>query len=128
MSSQAHGVTIELSEVAEHYFIVIKATGKLTHQDYLALAPALDAAIVKVNQPRVNVLFDASEFEGWEIRAAWDDVKFAFTHGSDFDKIALYGPHDWQSFAAKLGDWFIGGQVRSFKEYNQAISWLIDHG
>ena len=126
MNTSKHGISIGLDRVGEHFFVAIKAVGKLTHDDYQRLAPMLEAALAKVNEPRVKVLFDASEFEGWELRAAWDDFKLGLSLGSEFDKIALYGDHDWQTWAAKIGDWFIDGEVRSFSDYQQAMSWLAN--
>ncbi len=66
-----HGLLIGLDRVGNAFFVSIKATGKLTHEDYERMVPILEAALVKVNEPRVKVLFDATEFEGWELRAAW---------------------------------------------------------
>ncbi|WP_075989559.1 STAS/SEC14 domain-containing protein [Vibrio fluvialis] len=124
MSFQRHGVSIGLDRVDEQFFVVIKAVGTLTHQDYEIMTPMLDAALVKVNEPKAKVLFDATELEGWELRAAWDDFKLGLKHGSDFDKIALYGKPGWQELAAKIGSWFISGEIRFFDDYAQALEWL----
>ncbi|MBY8314782.1 STAS/SEC14 domain-containing protein [Vibrio fluvialis] len=124
MSFQRHGISIGLDRVDEQCFVVIKAVGTLTHQDYEIMTPMLDAALVKVNEPKVKVLFDATELEGWELRAAWDDFKLGLKHGSDFDKIALYGKPGWQELAAKIGSWFISGEIRFFDDYAQALEWL----
>ncbi|ELI5738149.1 STAS/SEC14 domain-containing protein [Vibrio fluvialis] len=124
MSFQRHGISIGLARVDEQFFVVIKAVGTLTHQDYEIMTPMLDAALVKVNEPKVKVLFDATELEGWELRAAWDDFKLGLKHGSDFDKIALYGKPGWQELAAKIGSWFISGEIRFFDDYAQALEWL----
>lgn len=61
MSFQRHGISIGLDRVDEQFFVVIKAVGTLTHQDYEIMTPMLDAALVKVNEPKVKVLFDATE-------------------------------------------------------------------
>ena len=90
-----HGVAIGLDRVNDAVFVSIKAVGKLTHEDYQRLVPLLDAALAEVNEPKVNVLFDATEFKGWELRAAWDDFKLGISHGSEFNRVALYGSHDW---------------------------------
>ncbi|MCG6403889.1 STAS/SEC14 domain-containing protein [Vibrio fluvialis] len=124
MSFQRHGISIGLDRVDEQFFVVIKAVGTLTHQDYEIMTPMLDAALVKVNEPKVKVLFDATELEGWELRAAWDDFKLGLKHGSDFDKIALYGKPGWQELAAKIGSWFISGEICFFDDYAQALEWL----
>ena len=40
-------------------FVSIRAVGRLTHDDYQVISPMIDAALIKVNQPKVKVLFDA---------------------------------------------------------------------
>ncbi|MFA0412971.1 STAS/SEC14 domain-containing protein [Vibrio renipiscarius] len=121
-----HGISIGLDRVDDDVFLSIKAVGKLTHDDYQRLVPMLDAALAKIEQPKVKVFFDATEFEGWELRAAWDDFKLGMSHGSEFDRVALYGSHGWQEWAAKVGSWFINGDIRSFEEYDEAVAWLMD--
>lgn len=122
-----HGVLIGLSQFNGEFYISIKASGTLTHEDYEHIVPMLDAALVKVNAPKIKVLFDATDFEGWELRAAWDDFKLGLTHGPSFDKIAIYGKHDWQDLAAKIGSWFIHGEIESFHHHDDALAWLVGH-
>jgi hypothetical protein len=38
--------------------------------------------------------------------------------------VAIYGNKQWQELAAKLGSWFISGEIRSFNNEDDAISWL----
>jgi len=39
---------------------------------------------------------------GWELRPALDDFNFGFNHGSEFEKIAIYGNKNWQEIVAKV--------------------------
>jgi len=126
MSMIRHGLSIGLDRIDDEFFVSIKAVGRLTHEDYQVMTPMIDAAIVKVNEPKVKVLFDATELDGWELRAAWDDFKFGLSHGSDFDKVAMYGNRNWQELAAKLGNWFISGEIKYFDSYDDAVTWLKD--
>ncbi len=124
MNNEKHGVSVGIDRIGGEFFVSIKAIGMLTHEDYNVISPMLEAALIKVNQPKVNVLFDVSELKGWELRAAWDDFKLGLKHGSDFDKIALYGNRDWQEIVAKIGNWFISGDVKYFDSYTNALKWL----
>ncbi|MFV0448171.1 MAG: STAS/SEC14 domain-containing protein [Vibrio sp.] len=126
MINQRHGLSIGLDRVDNEFFVAIKAVGRLTHEDYQMITPMIDAALVKVNQPNVKVLFDATELKGWELRAAWDDFQLGLKHGSDFDKIALFGNRDWQEMSAKIGNWFISGEIKYFESYSDAVTWLKD--
>ena len=66
----------------------------------------------------------AQNLEGWELRAAWDDFKLGLKQGSEFDKIAIFGNRQWQEYAAKIGSWFISGEVKYFEDSNKALAWL----
>ncbi|MFC6977722.1 STAS/SEC14 domain-containing protein [Microbulbifer taiwanensis] len=62
--------------------------------------------------------------EGWEPRAAWDDLKLGVKHGRQFNRIAMLGNRRWQEMAARVGSWFIGGEARYFEDETEAMAWL----
>ncbi|WP_269618282.1 STAS/SEC14 domain-containing protein [Zhongshania sp. BJYM1] len=124
MKIQKHGLSIGIERVGSDVFLSLKAQGKLTHDDYKTITPMIDAALAEVKQPSVKMLFDGTELEGWELRAAWHDFKLGLKHGSEFDKIAIYGNKRWQEMAAKVGKWFVSGDVKFFDHHDDAISWL----
>ena len=62
--------------------------------------------------------------EGWEARAAWDDFKLGIKHGKEFEKIAIYGNKSWQEIAAKVGSWFVTGEVKYFEHCDDALQWI----
>jgi hypothetical protein len=126
MSNIRHGLSIGIETVHSNIFLFLKATGKLTHEDYQTMTPMLDAALKSVQDPQVKVLIDGTELKGWEARAAWDDFKLGLKHGSEFDKIAIYGNKNWQQISARIGSWFISGEVRYFEHMDDALSWLQD--
>jgi len=124
MDIKRHGLAIGFERTGDRFFLTLKAQGKLTHQDYLTITPLIDSALATVKDPQVNALIDGTELEGWEARAAWDDFKLGLKHGSEFKKIAVYGNKKWLSTMAKIGGWFISGEVRHFDDINEAITWL----
>jgi len=124
MNATRHGLSIGIERIDNNFYLTIKAIGKLTHEDYQVITPMIDAALKGIIEPRVKALFDISEMEGWELRAAWDDFQLGLKHGSEFEKIALYGNKQWQNVVANIGSWFISGDVKYFEDYQQAVSWL----
>lgn len=124
MKNLRHGVSIGLERTGSRFFLVIKAVGKLTHDDYQIMTPLLDSALGSVKQAKVNMLFDASELEGWELRAAWDDFKLGLKHGSEFVKIAIYGNKNWLEKSARVGNWFISGELQYYQNIDNALAWL----
>ncbi|MDO6746655.1 STAS/SEC14 domain-containing protein [Gilvimarinus sp. 1_MG-2023] len=126
MNSIKHGISIGMERVGSDFFLSLKAVGTLTHADYKIITPFIDSALESVNSPKVNVLIDGTELEGWEARAAWDDFKIGLKHNNHFHKIAILGNKRWQKVAAKLGSWFVSGEVEYFESQEAAIVWLLE--
>ncbi len=124
MKTIRHGLSIGIERVNNEFFLSLKATGKLTHEDYEKINPMIDSALEGVKDPKVKVYIDGSEFEGWELRAAWDDFKLGLKHGNNFDKIAIFGNKKWQEYTAKFGSWFMTGEVKYFENADEALTWL----
>ena len=124
MNMTRHGLSIGIERVGNDFFLSLKAIGTLTHKDYETINPMIDSALESVNEPKVKVFIDGSELEGWELRAAWDDFKLGLKHGNEFEKIAIFGNKQWQEYAAKIGSWFISGEVKYFDDSNEALVWL----
>jgi hypothetical protein len=124
MSVNRHGLSIGIERANNDFFLSLKATGKLTHDDYKIITPMIDSALEGVDQPKIKAIFDGTELEGWELRAAWDDFKISLKHGSEFEKIAIYGNKRWQEFGAKVGSWFLSGEVKYFENRDEALRWL----
>ncbi|MEZ5428190.1 MAG: STAS/SEC14 domain-containing protein [Pyrinomonadaceae bacterium] len=124
MTSNRHGLSIGMEKIGNRFFLTIKVIGKLTHKDYGQITPLIDAALESVKDPKINVLFDASEMHGWELRAAWDDFKLGLRHGSEFSKVAVFGHEKWEAWAVKIGSWFFSGEIRYFEDLDQALEWI----
>jgi hypothetical protein len=126
MILKKHGLTIGIERVNTNIFISLKAVGTLEHADYLTITPLIEGALEKVEQAKVDLLFDAIELDGWELRAAWDDLKLGLKHGSEFDKVAICGNKRWLQVAAKIGNWFVSGDVKYFDDIEDALEWIAD--
>lgn len=121
---EKHGMSIGIERINDRFFLMLKVVGKLTHQDYETITPMIDSALENVKDPKVKAYIDATEMEGWQARAAWDDLKLGLKHGNEFEKIAIFGHKKWQSVMAKIGDWFIAGEVKYFEARKEALDWL----
>ena len=125
MNSARHGLSIGIERSGIHVFLSFRAVGKLTHADYEEITPMIDAALSEVKEPRVKALVDVRDMEGWEPMAAWDDFRLGLKHRNEFVKIAIYGNKNWQEISAKIGSWFISGEVKSFNNEQDALLWLM---
>ena len=124
MKNNRHGIFIGIETLGNDIYLSLKAIGTLTHKDYKIITPMIDSALNSLKEPKVKVLIDGTEMEGWELRAAWDDFKLGLSHGSEFVKIAIYGNKGWQEITAKIGGWFISGEVKYFSSQDEALVWL----
>ena len=124
MKVTKHGLSIGIERVNDAFLMTMSIVGKLRHEDYEVIVPMLESAIEGVKDPKVKVLVDMREFDGWELRAAWDDLKLGLKHGNDFSKIAIIGNKKWEEYMAKVGSWFIAGEMKYFESEGDACEWL----
>jgi len=124
MAIQRHGISLGIERINDDIYMTFKVIGKLTHADYETITPMLESAVSGIEHPKIKALIDCTELEGWELRAAWDDLKLGLKHGREFSKIALYGNENWQEFMTKIASWFISGDAKFFEEQTDALAWL----
>ena len=101
--------------------IGFKLSGKLHDEDYKTFVPLVDAAVAKGG--KVRLLAQFHDFHGWDLHALWDDVKFATTHCTSFDRIAIVGDRKWQEWMAKVCKPFTGAKVRYFDAGDAEAAW-----
>ncbi len=119
-----HGISMGIERSNKNIYLTLKLYGKLTHEDYQQLTPFIENAIASAPKNAVNMLVDILELEGWEVHAAWDDLKLGLKHNQDFIKIALLGNDKWHNTAAKVGNWFVSGELKYFEDSQTALTWL----
>ena len=119
-----HGMAIGLERSDNDIYLTLKMQGTLTHQDYQRLTPMIDSALQNSPERCLKVYVDITELEGWQAQALWDDFKFGIKHNKNFSKIALLGNEQWQHVAAKVGNWFISGELQYFADSQKALEWL----
>ena len=124
MPLKEHGLSYGISRINNDFFMNMKIVGKLTHADYEMIIPMLENSIKDVGDPNIKIIVDMTDFEGWEMRAAWDDFKLGVKHNHEFSKIALIGNKKWEELMAKVSNWFISGDIQYFENRQDGLSWL----
>ena len=116
---------IEQLQTGSSKIIGFKLSGQLHDQDYKIFVPAVDAAVAAEGEIRLFVQFE-EDFQGWDPHAAWDDVKFAASHYSDFYRIAIVGDRKWEEWMARLCKPFTKAAVGYFdvSDVESAWAWL----
>lgn len=108
---------------SEGKIIGLRATGKLTDQDYQkVLIPSLEALIRNYGKVRLLCFMD-EEFAGLEAGALWDDAKFFLPHKDDFEKMAIVGGPKWVELIMKLFAPLMEGDVKTFSDGQLQEAW-----
>ena len=117
---------IEILPDSRGKILGIRATGKLTDQDYQeVLIPALEGIIRDQGKARFLCHMDKN-FEGLEMGAMWDDARFFLKHKNDFEKMAVVGGRKWIEVMVKLFAQFMVVEVRTFpdEQLQEAWEWI----
>jgi len=101
-----------------------KMSGKLHDEDYRTFVPLIDAAVAK--EGKVRLLAQFHDFHGWDLHALWDDVKFATTHCTKIERIAMVGDKTWEKWMAAVCKPFTMAKIRYFdaSQIDAAREWL----
>ncbi len=81
----------------------------------------VENALFGIKEPNIKVLVDAREFDGWELRAAWDDLKFGLKHSKEFTKLAFVGNKEREAHSIKISNWFMSGDIKYFEDNDNFI-------
>jgi hypothetical protein len=103
----------------------VQVSGKLTHDDYQQFVPAFERLVQQ--HGKIRVLFEMTDFHGWEAAALWDDVRFDFKHFSDIERLAMVGQKTWQKGMSVFCRPFTTATVRFFEDIEQARAWLSEN-
>lgn len=99
-------------------------TGKLTAEDYHRFVPEFEKLVRQ--HGKISVLFDMLAFEGWDIRALWEDIRFDTKHFADIDKLAMVGDKQWEKWMSDFCRPFTKANIRFFEptEIPRARQWI----
>jgi hypothetical protein len=100
--------------------LAFKMSGKLHDEDYKRFVPLIDA--VAAREGKVRLLAQFEDFQGWDLQALWDDIKFATIHCTKIERIALVGDKKWEQWMAKVCKPFSMASVRYFDASDAAAA------
>jgi hypothetical protein len=110
------------ASAADH--VVVRATGKL-NKDELKVFRA-DFELLVRERGKLRILFDATEFSGWDSGALWQEAKFDAKHFSNIDTLAVVGSKTWQHALEAAVKPFAHPRMRYFdvSQMTAAHDWL----
>jgi hypothetical protein len=115
---------IETLETGSPKVVGFKLSGRLHDEDYKEFVPKIESIVTAQGKLRLFVQFE--DFHGWDLHAAWDDLKFGLKHYSDFERIAVVGDRRWEAWLANFWKPFTRAKARYFdvSEVDAAWKWL----
>ncbi len=115
---------IQLDEKDGGKLVAVHISGKLTSADYEHFVPEFDRLVGL--HGKLRVLFDMSDFHGWDAGALWEDTKFAIHHYNAIERIAMVGEAKWQRGMATFCMPFTSAKLRYFDHgaIDAALEWL----
>jgi len=120
-----HGIGIAIKRSKKNIFIEVTMLGKLKHEDYQLFVPMIDKALKNAKGLEVDLLVDMRGFNGWELLAAWDDMKFGVKHRNAFNKMAIVGNKKWEEDSVAMMSHLMKGKSKFFKDRDKALAWLL---
>ena len=96
--------------------------GKLQHADYEAFVPLLDTAIATAGG-KVRLFIQFEDFQGWELHAAWDDLKIGLKHYAAFERVALVGTKQWEEWMSRFWGALTPATVKYFDVTAADTAW-----
>jgi hypothetical protein len=117
-------MSIRLEQENDGKRLILYVSGTLTSADYELLAPQFERLIAQ--HGKIRMLFDMTDFHGWNAGAAWDDLKLDIKHHADIERIAVVGDKKWQHVIATLSKPFTKAAIRYFDHNDAAAAraWL----
>ena len=79
-------MAIEVQETEGGKVLEVRASGKLSKEDYGHFVPVVEKLIQQ--HGKIRVLFQMHDFHGWEAGALWEDIKFDVKHFRDIERLA----------------------------------------
>lgn len=118
-------ITIEHSRETDR--IVVRASGRLTTQDYEDAVPELEHALDLAEGP-LRVMIRLEDFRGWDIGAIWRELEFDLKYRGDFGRIAIVGESRLEDWATALSAPFAKARMRFFptEREAEAEAWLSE--
>ena len=119
-------MAIQLVEENGGKVLTIQVSGKLEKADYELLVPRFEQLVRQ--HGKLGLLFDMTDFHGWDAGAAWEDLKLGIKHFSDIQSIAMVGEKKWQHGMAVFCKPFMNAKVQYFDHADvaEARKWLSE--
>ncbi len=117
-------MSIDMQHEAEGKVLHVRVSDKLTREDYERLVPEFQKLIEW--HGKIRILMKMDHFHGWTAGALWDDIKVAFKHFNDVERIAMVGDKAWEKGMSVFCKPFTTATIRYFEHarIGEAREWI----
>jgi len=104
----------------------LKVAGHLSHDDYRAMIPAMEAAIAR--HGKISAMVDMTGLDSMSPRAVLDDLAFDLGHLHDFERLGVVGNRDWQEWMTRVAAHMTSAEMRYFDVAEAEAAWAWTQG
>lgn len=104
--------TAHVDEFVHGRVLDVNLHGRLSRSDFDHIVPETERLIQKYGKIRILVILH--DFDGWDLGATWEEIKWEAKHFNHVDRIAIVGDERWHKRMASLCGSFTTARVRYF--------------
>jgi hypothetical protein len=116
---------LEIEHSQSGKWITLRASGTLNRADFDRALPEIENAMALANNP-LKLMVRLEDFQGLEMAALWEELKFGLEHNHEFGAIAVVGDTKVEEWGTWLASLFANSEVKyfSFDAEGEARNWL----
>jgi hypothetical protein len=117
---------IQVKEENSGKLLTIHVSGKLEKADYEHFVPKFRQLVRQYG--KLRILFDMTDFHGWESTAMWEDIRSGINHFIYIERLAMVGEKKWQQGMAIFCKPFTKATIRYFDRAGtaEARNWMAE--
>jgi hypothetical protein len=121
-------MAVQLTESNGGKTLEVAVSGTLSHTDYSRFVPTFERLVEQ--HGTIRVLFEMTDFHGWDAAALWDDIKLDLRHFADVERLAMVGDQSWEKAMSVFCRPFTTATIRYFDHsaIGAAREWLAAGG
>ncbi|GJL61775.1 MAG: hypothetical protein NPIRA04_04290 [Nitrospirales bacterium] len=112
---------LKIENLNENKVLTITVSGILTMEDYISMLPELEDLLKKQGVIRFYIRLEY--FEGFELEALWEDIKFDYAHQRQYGKTAIVGSKKWEELGTRFSNLFLDAETKFFYEEHAKDAW-----
>lgn len=120
--------TAHVDEMTYGNVLEVDLHGKLCREDFERICPDTERLISQYG--KIRILVTMRDFEGWDMGAFWEDLKWEAKHFNDVERLAMVGDERWQKWMTSFCKPFTTAEVRyfPFEQLEEAQEWVGERG